>query len=170
MPGATPGNSIDRSVINAKLVGYDSSLGTWGSLGSKHPVHSVFLAVPRVRAKVRSRNDAASCFAGSYVRSICPGEAGLRRCFLLPSVMNFLWANGSGETCRTRLWAPAFGLNLVLLSSFKYLPGTHHHASVLFASAFRAPRFAVGNLVLDVPGDELPVRSLSRRRTRSDVR
>ncbi len=86
-------------------------------------------------------------------------------------VMNYLLgAMAAAKALRRLRLSIGIVLNLLCSSTFKYLPEAADHSPFLLLAALRAPRIAFGNLVLDLPGDELPVRPLSRRRTRSIVR
>jgi D-alanyl-lipoteichoic acid acyltransferase DltB (MBOAT superfamily) len=116
----------------------------------------VFLIELVVMWNVRSvRVRQAALLLGSYVVYLSWTRWFLA-VLLASTVMNYLL----GEWVRRRPYWPALtsgiGLNLVLLSSFKYLPAVVIHLP--FASA--------GYIVLDFSGDEPLVRSIPWRRLR----
>ena len=130
----------------------------------------VFLTCLAVRAKVRSRNARqVVLLAGSYAVYVAWGPW-FATVLLCSTVMNFLLGRLLRRNA-TRLGLGAgIVLNLALLSSFKYLPPLAIELPVHFPSTLRTSRIAAGDFVLDVPGDELPVRPISRRRTGPNVR
>ncbi len=89
---------------------------------------------------------------------------------LASTVMNFVvgrWVKR--QPTAAVLWI-GLGFNLALLAIFKYIPGIAVSIPVASLQKIFPSCSAIGYLVLDLSGDELPARPLSRRRPGSVLR
>ena len=117
----------------------------------------MFLLCVVVFAKVRSRRvRQAILLVASYALYLTWG-LWFAAVLLTSTVMNFL----VGEWLRRKpsglVLSTGIFLNLALFSSFKYLPEIAVSCPSLLLAKVLASGLALGNLVLDLPGDELPV-------------
>ena len=123
-------------------------------------------------ARVRADRSGQDAFADGSASDAAPGQ--LRALSHLGNVVPGGAAGvhghrfSAGPVDEAQFFAPVLwaglGFNLLLLATFKYVPGIAVSIPVGFAAEVLAPGLAAGHLVLDVSGDELSLRPLPRRR------